>query len=1018
MNIAEFTIKNRVLSVIVIMLSLVGGWNAYQTMARFEDPEFTIRQALVVTRYPGASPIEVAQEVTEPLEKIIQQMPEVETIESISAAGVSEITVEMKYAFSPSKRDLQLLWAKLRNKVEDAASSLPPGANPSSVVDDFGDVFGLLYFVTGDGYSPFELKRYAKSLQRSLLQVDGVANVTLSGEQKEAIYVEISRQTTSALGLSIGNIYDILEQQNAVVAAGDVKIGDQRLIIDPSGAINSVETIENLLVSADAKGKLTYLKDIARVWRGYQTPAEKIYRFNGEPAIALGVAGVLGSNIVEIGAAVDAKITESESLRPLGIELHEYYHQGKVVDASVGAFVVNVIAALVIVVTTLFIFMGLKSAVVIGSVLLLTIFATLATMQVTDIPMHRISLGALIIALGMMVDNAIVVTEGILIGVQQGIKKLTIAKRIVSRTVWPLLGGTLVGIIAFAPIGFAPGSTAEFTGHLFWVILISLMFSWIFAITLTPLFCYWLFQETDVKAQDGEVKESRFAEGYKSFLKTALHHRFTVVATIVGIFAVSVWAFQFVKAGFFPASTTPQIAVDYWLPQGTDISRTETDIHQIEDFVAGLEGVNAVQASIGAGAPRYMLVYGPQSQNSAYGQLLVRVDDYKMIDQLMPQIQAFVDRRFPDAQGKVWRFILGPGGGSKIEAAFSGPDPVVLRQLADQAKAIMRQDGGALSIQDDWRQQVSVIEPIYADSSARRAGVSREDLANALQANFSGRAVGVYREADELVPIISRAPESERVDVEDISNIQVLSSVTGQSVPIGQVTDGFRTIWRDGMLRREDRSWMIKAQCDPLPGELPSELLARIRAPIEAIPLPDGYALDWHGEYGDSKDSNDDLASTIPLGLLAMVLTVFILFGAVRQPIVIWLVVPLSVIGVVIGLLVTDLPMEFMAILGLLSLSGLLIKNAIVLVDQTDLEIREGKARYDAVIEAAASRVRPVMMGALTTVLGVIPLFFDAFFQSMSVVLIFGLSFATILTLIIVPVLYAVFFNVKDHETA
>ena len=600
---------------------------------------------------------------------------------------------------------------------------------------------------------------------------------------------------------------------------------------------------------------------------------------------------------------------------------------------------------------------------------------------------------------------------------QNGIKKLDIAKRIVKRAIWPLLGGTLVGIIAFAPIGFAPGSTAEYTSHLFWVILISLMYSWVFAVTLTPLFCFWLFKEATESSTANDKPESASIQKYKVFLRFALQKRIIVVAIVVGIFTISVWGFQFVKPGFFPASTTPLFVVDYWLPQGTDITKTEQDIEQLEAFVAGLDGVNAVQSSIGGGAPRFMLVYAPESANSAYGQLLVRTDEYQIIDNLMPKIQAHIENTFPQAQGKVWRFVLGPGGGSKIEAEFSGPDPRVLRDLANQTKAIMVADGGAMSIKDNWRQAVNVIEPVYAKSAGQRAGVSREDLALALQMNFSGRSVGAYRENDELIPIISRPPEHERLDIDNIRNIQVLSSATGRAVPIDQVTNGFKTVWRDGLVRRENRFWKIKAQSDPYPNELPADLFARVRPQIDAIELPEGYELEWGGEYGDSKKSNENLASTIPLGFLAMVLIVFILFGTVRQPVVIWLVVPLGIIGVVIGLLSTGMPMEFMAILGLLSLSGLLIKNAIVLVDQTDLEISEGKARFDAVIDAAASRVRPVMMGALTTVLGVIPLFFDAFFKSMSVVLMFGLSFATLLTLIIVPVLYAIFMRVDVKET-
>ena len=439
---------------------------------------------------------------------------------------------------------------------------------------------------------------------------------------------------------------------------------------------------------------------------------------------------------------------------------------------------------------------------------------------------------------------------------------------------------------------------------------------------------------------------------------------------------------------------------------------------EIEAFMQDLEGVEVVQTLVGGGALRYMLIYSFESQNSAYGQILARVDDYRRLDTIMPEIRRFLDENFPDGQGKVWRFVLGPGGGSKIEATFQGPDPQVLRGLANEAKRIMIEDGGALSIKDDWRQPVSIVEPIYSADRGRLAGVSREDLATALQTNFNGVTAGVYREGNNLLPIISRAPAAERSMVSEIQNVQILSSTTGRVVPVAQVTEGFRTIWRDALLRREDRVWTIRAQSDPYPDELAADLLARLRPKVEAIELPDGYSIEWDGEYGDSQESNSDLASTIPYGILAMVLVVFVLFGSVRQPVVIWLVVPLAIIGVVFGLIVTQTPMEFMAILGVLSLSGLLIKNAIVLVDQMNIEIASGKPRHDAVIDSAASRVRPVMMGTLTTMLGVIPLFFDAFFKSMAVVIVFGLSFATLLTLVIVPVLYALFFGITSRETS
>lgn len=1014
MNIAEFSIKNRLIMMIAILASLFGGWIAYNNMARFEDPEFTIRTAVVATQYPGATPEEVANEVTEPLESALQQLQEVDEIRSSSSAGLSQIYVDIKYEFSPSRADLQDIWSKIRNKVRDAQNQLPPGAQESIVNDDFGDVYGVYYVITGDGFTLRELEDYAKQLRGDLLAVDGVAKVAIHGAPREAIYVEVARDRAAALGVSLNQVFNDLAQQNSVQFAGDVQVGDRRLVIQPSGSVSSVEAIGNLIVSTASSGTIVYLRDIATVTREFVEPAQIELRWNGQPAIAIGISNVLGANVVKMGEGIDAKLAETLVSRPIGIELHDFYHQGEIVERSVSDFAINVVAALVIVLVTLLIFMGLRSALVIGGVLILTIAATLATMYIAGIPMHRISLGALIIALGMLVDNAIVVTEGILVGTQQGRKKLDIAREIVRRTMWPLLGGTLVGIIAFAPIGFAPGATAEYTGHLFWVIMISLLFSWVFALTFVPFLADLLFKEKNADA--GTVPDGRLSRRYKGFMCSALRAGWLPVIGALALFVGAVWAFQFTKAGFFPASTTPQIVVDYWLPEGTDVSRTKADMISIEPVLAELEGVEDVHTLIGGGALRYMLVYSSESGNSAYGQFLIKTESYQAISQLMPQIQAYLDQNFPDAQAKVWQFQLGPGGGSKIEAEFSGPDPVVLRALADQANSIFAADPEAIAIKDDWRQPVSVIVPRYSEARGRRLGISREDFSKALRRNYSGENVGVYREGDRLIPIVTRAPEIERANSFEMPAIQIVSTVTSAVVPLIELVDGIDVEWRNSILRRLDRQWTINAQADPAAGVLASDLFERVRSQIEAINLPPGYRLTWGGEFGDSSEANQNLAKTLPLGALAMILVVVFLFNALRQPALIFIVVPLSLIGVVLGLLMTNTALEFMALLGLLSLSGLLIKNAIVLVDQMDLEIREGKPRFDAIVDSAASRVRPVMMGSLTTVLGVIPLLLDPFFKSMAVVLIFGLTFATLLTLVLVPCLYALFFGVRASE--
>ena len=1018
MNIAELSIKNPLLCGIAMIIALVGGWLAYQNMSRFEDPEFTIRIAKVITQYPGASPEEVMNEVTEPLETALQQLPEVESVESISSAGLSDISVEIRYGASRTKSDLQVVWTKVRNKVDDAQRDLPPGAGPSVVNDDFGDVYGIYYLLTGEGYSPAELMTYAKDLRRDLLLVDGVAKVGIIGEQDEVIYVEVSRDRAAALGVSLNQVYDTLSQQNTVTAAGEIVVGDERLEISPTGDISSVDAIRGLIIGDAASGGVTRLGAIANVTRGYREPATQYIRYDGQPALGIGISNLAGANVVKIGEAVDAQLAALNGQRPVGMELHEYYHQGKVVDASIQDFAWNVIAALAIVFVTLLIFMGFRSGLVMGATVLLTMAATLLIMWVAGIPMHRISLGALVISLGMLVDNGVVITDGILVGVQKGRNKLDVAREVATKNLRPLLGGTLVGIIAFAPIGFAPGDTAEFTGALFWVVLIALGLSWVLAFTITPLFCYWAFPQQSAPTDDAPAEDGRFMRAYKGVIRGALSNKTLSIAATVAVFAVAIWGFQFVKSGFFPASTSPQVVVDYYLPEGTNIDRTREDMIRLESFVSELDGIENVQTLIGGGALRYMLVYDAGSDDASYGQLLIRTAAYQDNDRLIREIQNHADGAFPGGLAKAWKFQLGPGGGSKIEASFSGRDPAILRELANSAKAIMAADGEAILIKDDWRRPVPVVEPVYSENKGERVGITRKDIAEALEENFTGRQRGVFREGDDLIPIISRSPESDRRDPWSMASIQVISPASQRAVPLAQVIDDALLTWRDAKLLRTDRVLTVKAQCDPALGVLADDLFSRIRPQIEAIDLPDGYKLEWKGEFGDSSEAQSNLASTIPLGLLAMVLVVVVLFNAIRQPIVIWSIVPLAIVGVVFGLVVTQTPLEFMGILGLLSLSGLLIQNSLVLVDSTDDLIASGMPRFDALVESAASRLRPVTMGAFTTVLGVMPLYFDAFFRSMTVVLVFGLSFATLITLLVTPVLYALFFGIKKDETA
>lgn len=1013
MDLARFAIEKRLISALATLLILVGGYFAYTALPRFEDPEFIIRQAQIITPYPGASAEEVAEEVTDLIENTLQQLAGVKEIKSVSSPGLSTVTIEFEIAATKTREALAQKFTQMRSKITDGQTGLPPNALAPQVYDDFGDVYALYFAVTGEGYTLPELYEYTKDLQRDLVLVDGVSKVVLNGVQEEVIYVEYAPARLTEMGISTSQIASVLEGQNLVTPAGALDAGETRLTLRATSAVDSVTSIGNLVLANPQTGALFRLSDIATVRRGVIEPASKLLYRDGKPAIGLGVSNSIGGNVVEMGEAVKAKMDALITDRPIGIEISPISDQSATVKASVSDFVMNVVLALAIVVGTLLIFMGLRSGILMGGILLVTVAGTLLGMYFYGLNMQRISLGALIIALGMLVDNAIVVVEGTLVRVQKGEDTATAARAVVNQTRWPLLGGTIVGFLAFSPIGFSPDNTGEYAGSLFWTISIALLFSWLVAVWLTPYFCTLLLKPSKAEPKP----ENAILRGYRGLLTKAIRVRFVTVAVVVALFASAIVGFSMVPAGFFPSSTRAQFVIDYTLPEGTSIQTTNANMLEIAAHVRTLDGVTSTNTVIGGGHSRFMLTYSADDSSAAYGQMLVDVEDYKQIENLRAEIQPWIDTRYPNANAKVWKFVLGPGGGAKIEARLFGPDPSVLRGLSQQAKVIMV-EAGAVAVQDDWGDQKPVLRPKINTENARRLGLTQGEISNALYGHLQGNRIGVYREAEELRPVIMRPFENSRDDAAKLRDVQVFSQVAGGYIPIAQVVDRFELVYESSNLRRVDRNLAITAQSDNAPGVLSGDLFEAVRGPIEAIDLPPGYTLEWKGEFGSSAEANAGLASTMPFGFGAMIIVVILLFNAVRQPLIIWLTVPLALIGVVWGLVLTQTALEFMAILGILALAGMLIKNAIVLIDETDSLIDGGRERMQAIIDAAVSRARPVALAVVTTVLGVIPLLWDPFFQSLAVVIICGLSFATVLTLIIVPTLYAIFFGVKMSEVS
>ncbi|MDE1263200.1 efflux RND transporter permease subunit [Vibrio aestuarianus] len=1013
-GVAAYFIKNRVISWMLSLIFLIGGVSAFFDLGRLEDPAFTIKDAMVVTSYPGATPQQVEEEVTYPIEKAIQQLTYVDEVNSISSRGLSQITVSMKNNYGPD--DLPQIWDELRRKVNDLKGQLPPGVNDPQVIDDFGDVYGILLAITGDGYSYKELLDYVDYLRRELELVDGISKVSVSGQQQEKVFIEISMKRISSLGLSPQTVFNLLSTQNAVSDAGAIRIGEEYIRIQPTGEFNDVDKLGDLILTESGTKGLIYLRDVAEVKRGYVEVPSNIINFNGHLALNVGVSFSQGVNVVEVGERFDRRLAELKYQQPVGIDISEIYSQPKEVDKSVSGFVVSLGQAVAIVIIVLLFFMGLRSGLLIGLILLLTVFGTFIFMQYFRIDLQRISLGALVIALGMLVDNAIVVVEGILIGTQKGRTRMQAATDIVTQTKWPLLGATVIAVTAFAPIGLSEDATGEYCGTLFTVLLISLMLSWFTAISLTPFFADLFFkgQKFAEGSEDSDPYNGMVFVIYKNFLEFCMKRAWMTMGILVLALVASVYGFTHVKQAFFPSSTTPMFLVDVWMPEGTDIRATNTKLKVLERWLSEQDDVEHITTTAGKGLQRFMLTYAPEKSYAAYGEITTRVASYEALAPLMERFRQYVDQNFPEINYKLKQIELGPGGGAKIEARIVGSDPTVLRSIATQVMDIMHADKGAYNVRHDWRERTKVIEPQFNESQARRYGVTKSDVDEFLAMSFSGKTIGVYRDGTTLMPIVARLPDDERVDIRNIEGMKLWSPVIGDYIPLQQVTLGYEMRWEDPLIVRKNRKRMLTVMADPdlLGEETASTLQKRLQPQIEAIKLPAGYSLEWGGEYESSHDAQESLFKTMPLGYLFMFLITVFLFNSVKEPLIVWLTVPLALIGVTTGLLALNTPFGFMALLGFLSLSGMLLKNGIVLLDQIEIEMHSGKDPYLAVVDASLSRVRPVCMAAITTILGMLPLLPDIFFKPMAVTIMFGLGFATVLTLIVVPVLYRLFHKV------
>ncbi len=1043
MNLTRFAIENKTLTNFLVGLVALGGVFAYTQLGQLEDPDFTVKIAAIVTQYPGASPEEVELEVTDRLEAAIQEMPQLRYLTSWSRAGLSIIKVEMQQEYWADR--LPQVWDEMRRKVNDVTPHLPPGAGKPEVMDDFSFVFGFVLSITGDGYSYAEIEDYAKALRKELSLVDGVSRADLWGAQPKVLYLDIAQSQLAALKITAEDVIATLALQNRVVNAGSVEVPGQRLRIEVQGQFDRPEDIGELVIRrsgldmlrnisseltpftrelenttpvgqarggsrADVvAGELIRLKDVATVRLGYLEPPIAQMRFNGEPALAIQIANVTGGNIVDTGANLDARLDELLPLLPAGINVERFVWQSDLVSESVNNFVINLAEAVLIVLVVLALAMGWRMGLVIGWALILTILGTFIVMRIMGIDLQRVSLGALVVALGMMVDNAIVVADNMSVGLARGKKAVDAAIEAASKPSVALLGATVVAAMAFYPVYSAQADAGEYGQGLFVVVAISLALSWVIAVTVTPLNCIALLRPPEGD-RDADPYDTPFFRRYRAVLEAAIKYRVLTLAGVSTVLVLAAVGFTGVPQQFFPDSTRAQIRIDYWAPQGTPVQQVSERIKDIEARLASDERVKNVGTFVGMGGPRFYLPVDPEFPYPEYAQLIVNTPSFAEVDPLIADIEPWLNANFPEALTRVRKYTVGPGDDWPFELRITGPaeaDLAVLRGLGEEGMAILKNSPYAKHVRTDMRQQVPKVVADYNLERARWSGVSRSDIARATQRSFDGAPVGLYREGDTLIPIVAREiAENRAQSAAQLELVQVRPALGLKTLPIGQVTEEIAVEYEDPIIARFQRHRQVAIQATPDGVTFPS-MRASVIDQINEIELPPGYEMFWDGEADSTLTAQLSLVPGMVPAFVIMAIIIVALFNATQPALVIALAIPFALIGVTAILLPTQTPFGFMALLGAMSLIGLMIKNSIVLIDEINANGLAGKSPYEATVEAGVSRLRPVILGAATTVLGVIPLLQDAFWVSMAMTIMAGLTVGTAITMVLVPTLWA-----------
>lgn len=1008
MSLPEYSLKNRKVVWFFLFVLLAGGALGFVTLGKKEDSVFVIKSASLVCSYPGATPLEVEQLVTEPIEREVQSMRLVHKITSESYYGLSKVLVELDPATRAS--EIPQLWDELRRKVLNIQPRLPAGASPVTVADDFGDVYGIYYGLSVDGgFTWAELRDWAQRIKTALVTVDGVQKVSLFGEQTPVVNVYVNLAALANFAIRPETIVATIGQQNTIVNSGEKQAGALQIQILEAGTYKGLDDISNQMLTA-ASGKQYRLGDIARVERGYADPPQTLMRVDGRRAVGIGISTEAQVDVVKTGEKIIRVLDGLTRQMPVGMDLTVLYPENRIAQQANATFVLNLAESVAIVILIIMLVMGFRAGVLIGSSLLFSIGGTLLLMQFLGEGLNRTSLAGFIIAMGMLVDNAIVVTDNAQQAMLRGVARRRAVVDGANAPRWSLLGATLIAIFSFLPLYLAPSSVAEIVKPLFVVLALSLLLSWVLALTQTPLFGDFMLR---VNPAAHDPYDTKFYRAFDRLLAALLRWRWGVVAGVVALFAAALAVMGLMPQNFFPSLDKPYFRADVLLPEGYNIRDTERNLRTMEEWLHAQPEVKTVSVTMGSTPPRYYLASSSVSLRPNFGNILVELHDKGQTEAVEARFNAYVRAMCPDVWLRSSLFKLSPVPDAAIEFGFIGDDIDTLRRLTQAAEEIMWRTAGTVNIRNSWGNRVPTWLPLYSQMKGQRIGVTRSQMAQGITIATQGYRLGEYREGDQFMPILLK---DENIDTYNLTNLQALPIFTpaGKVYSIEQATDGFRFEYRVGVVKRYNRQRVMKAQCDPGRGVNTMQLYATLRdSVLRGVVLPEGYSMKVFGEQESQQESNSALARYMPLTMVLIFIVLLLLFRNYREPAVILLMIPLIFIGVVLGLAVTGKVFNFFSLLGLLGLVGMNIKNAVVLVEQIGVLRSEGKGAYEALTAATRSRIVPVAMASGTTILGMLPLLFDSMFGAMAATIMGGLLVATLLTVCVLPVVYAIFYNIR-----